>query len=63
MGKVPVRGRFEESQLDIGGEDEDRLGILDLESFQRKFGERVAGVRWKVPLLESGSSRGGWPTD
>src|SRR5260370_11522798 len=52
-GKGPVRRRLEECQLNMGSEDEDRLGVLDLESIQRKLREGVANVRRQMPPLES----------
>src|SRR5260370_35807755 len=52
-GKDPVRRRLQECQLNIGREDEDRLGVLDLESIQRKLREGVANVRRQMPALES----------
>jgi hypothetical protein len=47
----PGRGRLEEGQLGGGVEDEDRLGVFDLEPLQRQLRERVGGVGRQVPPL------------
>jgi hypothetical protein len=43
-GKGPDISRPEESQLRVGVEDKDGLGILNLESIDRHGSEGIAGV-------------------